>query len=113
AAALELDLDRARYENDMLIAIGRALSQQRNMRSLLEIILTRAREVTGADAGSIYVVEGADDAEGAEERRTLRFMVSQNDSITVESKGYTLPVSASSIAGACVLSGDVINIDDL
>jgi HD-GYP domain-containing protein (c-di-GMP phosphodiesterase class II) len=110
AAALELDLDRARYENDMLISIGRALSQQRDIRSLLEIILSRAREVTGADAGSIYVVEG-DDQDPA--NRTLRFMVSQNDSIPVESKDFTMPVSERSIVGRCVLNSDVINIPDL
>ncbi len=109
AAALELELERAHYENDMLISIGRALSQQRDIQSLLAIILRRAREVTGADAGSVYIVEGDD--EGAP--RTLRFTVSQNDSRAIESKGFTMPVSASSIVGMCVLSSDVINIPDL
>ncbi len=109
AAALELELERAHHENDMLISIGRALSQQRDIQSLLAIILRRAREVTGADAGSVYVVEGDDDGTP----RTLRFTVSQNDSRDVESKGFTMPVSASSIVGMCVLSSDVINIPDL
>ncbi len=104
-AQVELDLERARYENDMLISIGRALSQQRDINSLLDIILRRAREVTGADAGSVYVVEGdADDIRD----RTIRFAVSQNDSIQVESKGFTIPVSSSSIVGACVLAGEEV-----
>lgn len=110
AAHLQLEMDRARYENDMLISIGRALSQQRQIRSLLDIILSRAREITGADAGSIYVVEG--DYEDDTERR-VRFMVSQNDSIDVDTKEFSMPVSPSSIVGACVLSADVINIEDL
>ena len=110
AAVLELELDRARYENDMLISIGRALSQQRKTRSLLDIILTRAREVTGADAGSIYVVEGEEDTQ---QERRVRFVVSQNDSIAMNTKEFSMPVSASSIVGACVLSADVINIEDL
>ena len=110
AGALELALDRARYENDMLITVGRALSQQRDLRPLLELILRRAREVTGADAGSIYVVEGDDDGPA---RRSLRFMISENDSIAVESKGFTMQVSESSIVGLCVLSGEDINIPDL
>ncbi|MCA9673482.1 MAG: GAF domain-containing protein [Myxococcales bacterium] len=109
AAGLELELERAHHENDMLISIGRALSQQRDIHSLLEIILRRCREVTGADAGSVYVVEGDED----EAPRQLRFTVSQNDSRTIESKGFTMPVSASSIVGMCVLSSDVINIPDL
>jgi len=109
-AQVELDLERARYENDMLISIGRALSQQRDINSLLDIILRRAREVTGADAGSVYVVEG--DAEAVQDRQ-IRFAVSQNDSIDVESKGFTIPVSSNSIVGACVLAGEEIKIADL
>jgi HD-GYP domain-containing protein (c-di-GMP phosphodiesterase class II) len=111
-ASLEVDLDRARYENDMLITIGRALSQQRDLRSLLDIILRRARDVSGADAGSIYVVEGDDDAA----ERKLHFKVAHNDSveaIEIETTGFTMQVSDHSIAGLCVLTGDEINIPDL
>jgi HD-GYP domain-containing protein (c-di-GMP phosphodiesterase class II) len=110
AATIELELERSRHENDMLISIGRALSQERDIQSLLGLILKRACEVTNADAGSVYIVEGH-----AEEvaDRTLRFAVSQNDSRDIEPKGFTMPVSASSIVGSCVLSGDRINVPDL
>ena len=62
AATIELELERSRHENDMLISIGRALSQERKIEKLLEIILKRACEVTNADAGSVYIVEGHDEA---------------------------------------------------
>jgi HD-GYP domain-containing protein (c-di-GMP phosphodiesterase class II) len=110
AAGLELDLERAHHENDMLISIGRALSQQRDIGSLLEMILAKAREVTGADAGSVYVVEGDFDDVS---RNTLRFKISQNDSVHIQSIGFAMPVSSSSIVGTCVLTRDVINIPDL
>jgi HD-GYP domain-containing protein (c-di-GMP phosphodiesterase class II) len=110
AAALEAELEQARHENQLLIAIGRALSQQRDTPSLLEIILRRAREVTGADAGSVYIVEGLDEEP---DKRSVRFMITQNDSRPIESKGFTMPVAATSIVGSCVLSSDVINIPDL
>ncbi len=110
AATLELELERARHENDMLISIGRALSQEREIRSLLPIILRRACEVTNADAGSIYVVKGHDEDVA---RRRLRFEVSQNDSRQVPAAGFEMPVSASSIVGQCVLAGDRINVPDL
>jgi HD-GYP domain-containing protein (c-di-GMP phosphodiesterase class II) len=110
-ADLERSLDRARFENELLIDIGRSLSRQRDHLALLDLILRRARELTGADAGSVYVVEGDDDAALA--NRTLRFVGSQNDSIEVSSDGFTMPVSPSSIVGACVLSGQVVNIPDL
>jgi HD-GYP domain-containing protein (c-di-GMP phosphodiesterase class II) len=107
AATLEMSLAQAHYENDLLIDTGRALSQQRDINSLLEIILRRARDVTGADAGSVYIVQGDDSA------MQLRFMVSQNDSRQIDSKGFTMAVSGSSIVGTCVITSDVINIPDL
>jgi HD-GYP domain-containing protein (c-di-GMP phosphodiesterase class II) len=110
SATLELELERSRHENDMLISIGRALSQERDIQSLLAIILRRACEVTNADAGSVYIVEGHDEEVS---RRTLRFAVSQNESRNVQSAGFTMPISASSIVGTCVLSGDRINVPDL
>ena len=110
SATLELELERSRHENDMLISIGRALSQERDIQSLLAIILRRACEVTNADAGSVYIVEGHDEEIA---NRTLRFAVSQNDSRTLPPAGFTMPVSASSIVGTCVLSGDRINVPDL
>src|SRR5690606_7399774 len=112
-AEVELGLERARYENSLLIDIGRALSQQRDLAHLLNLILHRAREVTGADAGSVYVVEPGPDGDPDPARRVLRFVESQNDSIVMESHGFTMPVSPSSIVGACTLAGEVINIPDL
>ena len=49
----------ARQGRDLheLNKIGVALSAQRDIRKLLELILTRARELTAADAGSLYLVE--------------------------------------------------------
>jgi HD-GYP domain-containing protein (c-di-GMP phosphodiesterase class II) len=109
-AAIELELERARHENDMLISIGRALSQERKLKSLLPIILRRACEVTNADAGSVYVVIGPDDDVA---KRKLRFEVSQNDSRQVPAAGFEMPVSSASIVGSCVLAGDRINVPDL
>jgi HD-GYP domain-containing protein (c-di-GMP phosphodiesterase class II) len=109
-AQRDVQLERARYEVDLLLSVGRTLSQERDLDSLLEKILLRAREVTGADAGSVYVVEGQ--AEDAAEN-TLRFKVTQNDSVPMESKGFTIPISPASIVGTCVLTSDVINIPDL
>ncbi len=110
AATIELEHERSRHENEMLISIGRALSQERDIESLLAIILKRACEVTGADAGSVYIVEGHD--EEVLDRR-IRFAVSHNDSRNVQSTGFTMAVTPSSIVGSCVIAGDRINIPDL
>lgn len=103
AAQLELDLDRSRNENEMLVKIGRSLSQERETSALLSTILGQACEVTNADAGSIYIVDGGD----------LRFVASKNDSRAVSSSGFTMPVSEASIVGRCVLEREPINIPDL
>ncbi len=110
-ASIDLELERSRHENEMMIKIGRALSQERDITKLLAIILHHACEVTNADAGSIYIVEGHDE-EIAD--RTLRFKVSQNESRDLpDASQVVLPVAATSIVGRCVLSGDRINIPDL
>ena len=122
SATIELELERSRHENDMLISIGRALSQERDIKSLLAIILRRACEVTNADAGSVYVVEAKDpkdlkatDNDTDMTNRVLRFAASQNDSRQLPALSDTakMEISATSIVGQCVLSGERINVPDL
>ena len=101
--------DRARYELQELIATSRALSSERDIRKLLALILLKCRQVTGADAGSVYVLEG----EGAPAGKRLHFMLSQNDSIAIDFQEFTLDVDEKSIVGKAVLDGRPINIPDL
>jgi HD-GYP domain-containing protein (c-di-GMP phosphodiesterase class II) len=102
--------ERYRYELGELIAISRAISSERDISKLLGLILEKSRYVTGADAGSVYIVEG----QGLNPReRTLRFMVSQNDSVSFDSREFSLPVDEKSIVGRAVISRQLINIPDL
>jgi HD-GYP domain-containing protein (c-di-GMP phosphodiesterase class II) len=98
---------RYRYELGELIEIARAITQERNLDRLLHLILEKSRFITGADAGSIYVVEGA------EGKQRLRFKLSQNDSVQFESAEFTVPMSTRSIAGAAAVSRKPINIPDV
>jgi HD-GYP domain-containing protein (c-di-GMP phosphodiesterase class II) len=110
AAEEEMVSDRYQLEIDSLNAIGRALSSERNIDRLLALILARSRFVTDADAGSIYVIEGT----GPDiKHQSLRFKVSQNDSVPMDFAELSLPVSPQSIVGRCVLERSVINIPDL
>ena len=102
--------ERYRYELGELIAISRAISSERDVSKLLGLILEKCRYVTGADAGSVYIVEGQ--ALNPRER-TLRFMVSQNDSIDIDFREFTLSVDEQSIVGRAVTSRELINIPDL
>jgi HD-GYP domain-containing protein (c-di-GMP phosphodiesterase class II) len=103
-------LDRYRYELGELVEIARALSQERDTSRLLNLILEKSRFITGADAGSIYVLEG-DDPDIL--NRQLHFKLSQNDSCEFESSEFTMPVSTRSIAGAAAVTRSPINIPDV
>jgi len=103
-------LNRYRYELGELIEIARALTTEREIDRLLGLITEKARFVTGADAGSMYIVEGDDPSPA---RRTLRFKLSQNDSVSFDSREFTMPISARSISGYVALEQKTLRIDDV
>jgi HD-GYP domain-containing protein (c-di-GMP phosphodiesterase class II) len=103
-------LNRYRYELGELIEIARAITTEREIDTLLGLILEKSRFVTAADAGSIYVVEGTDPDLT---RRTLRFKLSQNDSVSFDSREFTMPISSHSMAGYVALEKKTIRIEDV
>jgi HD-GYP domain-containing protein (c-di-GMP phosphodiesterase class II) len=104
--------DRAGYVLGELIATSRALSSERDINKLLAVILEKCRQVTGADAGSVYVVE--EEGEGTPAaRKRLHFMLSQNDSVKIDFKDFKIDIDEKSIVGQAVLSKQAINIPDL
>src|SRR5262249_58476692 len=52
-----LSAAQAAHELDQLNRIGIALSETRDVEQLLSLILQKARDITSADAGSLYLVE--------------------------------------------------------
>ena len=62
--------------------IGVALSAERDVDKLLDLILAKCREITAADAGSLYLVERGKDHTSTDDDR-LRFKLPQNDSVMV------------------------------
>jgi HD-GYP domain-containing protein (c-di-GMP phosphodiesterase class II) len=90
-------------EREELNEVGVALSSQREIGALLSLILSKTREITAADAGSLYLVE--EDAEG----RHLRFMLTQNDSLDFPYQEFVLPLAEDSMAGYTALRGEVLN----
>ncbi len=102
-------LNRYRYELGEIIEISRAISQERDLDRLLGLILEKSRFITGSDAGSIYVIE---QKHGSADKR-LRFKLSQNESVSFESKEFTIPMSTRSIAGAAAVMRRPINIPDV
>jgi HD-GYP domain-containing protein (c-di-GMP phosphodiesterase class II) len=107
------DLDaagqRARLERELgeLNAIGIQLSAERNLDVLLDTILTKAREITRADGGSLYLVE-----ENADGPPRLRFTVAQCESVDIPFRAVSLPLDHKSVAGYVALTGAIVNLAD-
>ncbi|MCX4244438.1 HD-GYP domain-containing protein [Paraliomyxa miuraensis] len=95
---------RARV-TDQLLDIGLALNAERHPQRVLELILKHAREITGADAGSIYLVD--------EEADEIRFAVAENDSVPTNLGDHVLHIGDGSVVGNAVLRRHVIRSSHL
>jgi len=91
-----------------LTRIGVALGTERDIKTLLDLILTQSRRITQSDAGSLYLVETNDNGD-----KRLRFRLAQTlskpEAPFVE---HTIPVDRGSLAGYCAVTGDPLVIDD-
>jgi HD-GYP domain-containing protein (c-di-GMP phosphodiesterase class II) len=101
--------NRKRTEKELkeLLQIGMALSSERDVDALLSLILGKARDITNADAGSLYLMEESESGE-----KHLRFKLTQNDSIQFLFKETTIPLAETSMAGHVALRGAAINLAD-
>lgn len=99
-------IDTKKDQED-LINIGRALSLEKNPEKLLRSILYLSKRITGADAGSIYLVER--DEAG---KKRLRFKYSNTFSRDIPLEEFVLPMDKKSIAGYVAVTGTVLNIPD-
>jgi len=118
----------ASQEIHELNQIGMALSAEHDPQKLLELILTKSREFTSSDAGSVYLVESPEGRQGesllfapaaagaeaseAAPREHLRFKLAQNDTVAVPFREATMEINERSIAGYVALTGEIVNIDD-
>lgn len=92
---------------EQLLAIGTALSSSNDLDELLHLILSKSREITCSDAGSVYLIDRN------EAEPTLLFKVAQNDSLPSASfKEFAMPLTAKSLAGHVALTGESLNLPD-
>ncbi len=116
-----LSAAHAGWELEELNRIGIALSETHDVEHLLDLILRKARAITGADAGSLYLAEPTggntngsppNAVNGSQKTGHLRFRLTQNDSVQFPYTEHTLPITESSMAGYCALHGEVIELAD-
>jgi len=108
---LEQKVARKTGELSELNKIGVALSAERDIDKLLKLILQKSREITGADAGSLYLVEHGPEHDAVRDD-LLRFKLAQNDSVAVSFEEFTIRLDETSIAGYAALSGRPLNVAD-
>ena len=102
-----------------LIQIGLALSAEKNISRLLELILDGARDLANADAGTLYIID--------EDKKNLRFEILQNDTMKTRmggTSGITISLpkvplyrdgepNYSNVSSYTVLTDEIINIQDV
>ena len=92
---------------EKLLDIGAALSSAQDLGGLLNLILSKSREITYSDAGSVYLVDNGD------EQSKLLFKVAQNASKPrLSFKEFTLPLTDKSLAGYVAITGQSLNLSD-
>ncbi|MFP4364056.1 MAG: HD domain-containing phosphohydrolase [Spirochaetia bacterium] len=91
-----------------LLNVGIALSVMKDNDQLLEFILRKIRELTSADAGSLYLVEYDEDSG----EKYLHFKFAQNDSIDTDFSDFRMPFNTESIAGYVAETGEILNTPD-
>src|SRR5688572_20206060 len=107
SSILESEVRRVTRELEETNKIGIALSTVRDHDVLLTMILSKSRELSRADAGSLYLME-----EDPEKGKVLRWMLAQNDSIPVSFSQKVLQITKKSLAGYVALTGETLVIDD-
>ncbi len=105
---LHSEIDVRARELNSLNEIGIALSSEQDYDKLLDIILSKSREITNCDAGSLYLMDKTNEIE-----KKLIFKLVQNDSLSnLEFKEYALPLTRTSLAGYVALTGEFVNLED-
>ena len=102
--------EERRRELGELTGVGVALSTERDLVQLLELILTQARRITSSDAGSLYLTERDDDGVA----RSLLFRFAQNFTLpALPLRTSTVPIDHTSLAGYVASTGEPLVIADV
>jgi HD-GYP domain-containing protein (c-di-GMP phosphodiesterase class II) len=94
-----------------LTSVGVALSTERDLGALLEMILSQARRITCSDAGTLYLTERNADHSPA---GRLRAKVSQNHTLpALAFSEFTFAIDHKSLAGYAAATGEPLVIADV
>ena len=108
---------KAAQDLNSLNEIGMALSTEKDLEGLLDLIISRSREMTWADAGTLYLVEAdpnlEEDPKDFLKDKKMRFAVAQTESRDVPFKSFTMPINKASIQGYVAITQRPLNFADV
>jgi HD-GYP domain-containing protein (c-di-GMP phosphodiesterase class II) len=114
---VQRELNESQNELQKISDIGAALSSEENTEHLLDLILTSAMEITGADAGSLYFIEQKPNAIYDKNDyladKQLRFRYAKNFSRETKLQGFAMPITPQSIVGYVTISREPLSLPDV
>lgn len=88
-----------------ILKIIKSLVSVKKLDELMETVLMLTRNVVNCDAGSIFIYNREDES--------LVFRYTQNESVNIPFKEFSVPLDETSIAGYTGISKEIIKIDDV
>lgn len=97
--------------------IGRALSAESDIHSLLNLILNISRDITNCDSGSLYILQDKPDVPFDKHNylanKVLCFKHTFNTTKEIPFKEFTMPISSASLSGYTASTGEILNLADV
>jgi HD-GYP domain-containing protein (c-di-GMP phosphodiesterase class II) len=100
-------IEQRSHELRQVHQVGAALSAERDMTALQHLVVRIARQMTRADAATLYLVR--EDAAG---RKILVFEIAQNDSVAMPARRPAILLTSESMAGFVASTGEVVRVAD-
>lgn len=107
-ALQKIELQQQQRLNHDLTNIGIALSAEKELPRLLNMIVKEGRKLANCEAASLYLVDHKET-----DKPVLKFMLFQNEKLDVPFKEKRYPLDHHSMAGHTALTGKILNIPDV
>ncbi len=107
-ALQEEEIFLAERRLNILYEVGIALSYEKDINKIINMILVKSKNITNSDAAAIWLLENSED-----EKPHLRQKYSYNDSVAINSTEFSIPLDKTSISGYVASTGNYVILDDV
>ncbi len=107
-ALQEEEIFLAERRLNILYEVGIALSYEKDVNKIIEIILIKAKTITNSDAAAIWILENGED-----NKPHMRLKYSYNDSVKIDATEFSIPLDTTSISGYVASTGNYVILDNV